>query len=322
MVGGVKMGTHAIMSLIPFFVVAVHAGAAIVSDDVCSPSSSWQTDMILGANFINTSSVESAEDCCSSCEANQGCYAWTFEHPSSSGGDNCFLKDDVFFREEKLGAVSGQSRPSPYGDGSIGRACSTTDTSGFPFCNLSLSTQARVNDLIGRLSLAEKAAMLTARQSPGGDVPRLGVPEYDWGTNCIHGVQSRCTQPLTKGDATTIRCPTSFPNPIGLGGSFNRSLWRQMASVIGLELRALWCVRYLPHRTTCSDSAGHLLNGAAHIDRVYSLMHPTRSGCRALGRITSTTCPTWASIAGPRTSTSRGTRAGDASWRRPARTRC
>jgi len=32
---------------------------------------------------------------------------------------------------------------------------------------------------------------------------RIGLPAYDWGANCIHGVQSRCG----------TRCPTSFPNP-------------------------------------------------------------------------------------------------------------
>ena len=69
-------------------------------------------------------------------------------------------------------------------------------------------------------------------------MPRLGLPEYDWGTNCIHGVQSRCAPP----DAATgaVRCPTSYPNPNMLGASFNRSAWRAMGRAIGVELRALW----------------------------------------------------------------------------------
>ena len=221
---------------ISILLVMLETTALVLSAASSYSCSDRETDLIIGANSIASFAADSAEDCCGGCESNAACYAWTFEPASNT----CYLKDDVFFRVEKLGAISGQIRASPYGNGSIARACATTNTSSFPFCDTSLATQTRVNDLISRLTLAEKVAMLTARQSPSGDVPHLGVPEYDWGTNCIHGVQSRCTQPLTKGDNSTIRCPTSFPNPIGLGAAFNRSLWHMMASVIGIELRALW----------------------------------------------------------------------------------
>lgn len=113
----------------------------------------------------------------------------------------------------------------------IPRACKAPyDT--YPFCDASLPLDKRVDDLISKLTLDEKPQLLVARNSPKGNISRLGIPEYDWGGNCIHGVQSRC--------APDGRCPTSFPNPIGLGGTFNRSVWRQMGEVIGLELRALW----------------------------------------------------------------------------------
>jgi hypothetical protein len=75
--------------------------------------------------------------------------------------------------------------------------------------------------------------MMTARRSPLGGVARLGVPEFDWGGNCIHGVQSRC------GSNGTV-CPTSFPNPNALGAAFNYSVWERMGEIIGLELRSLW----------------------------------------------------------------------------------
>lgn len=48
----------------------------------------------------------------------------------------------------------------------------------------------------------------------------------------MHGVESRC--------APDGRCATSFPNPNTLGPTYNHSLWKSMAAVIGLELRALW----------------------------------------------------------------------------------
>jgi beta-glucosidase-like glycosyl hydrolase len=67
-------------------------------------------------------------------------------------------------------------------------------------------------------------------------VSRLGIPEYDWGGNCIHGVQSRCGN----GTDGKERCPTSYPNPNHLGATFNRTVWNQLGSTIGVELRSLW----------------------------------------------------------------------------------
>ena len=88
----------------------------------------------------------------------------------------------------------------------------------------------RVADLVGRLKFDEKAPLLTARESPLGSVERLGIPEYNWGANCIHGVQSRCGS----------RCPSTFPNPNAQGASWNRTSWSAMAAVTGVELRALY----------------------------------------------------------------------------------
>ena len=36
------------------------------------------------------------------------------------------------------------------------------------------------------------------------------------------------------------KCPTSFPNPNGQGAMWNRTLWREMAHVTAVELRAFW----------------------------------------------------------------------------------
>jgi xylan 1,4-beta-xylosidase len=114
----------------------------------------------------------------------------------------------------------------------IPRAC-TGEHANYKFCDSNLSMDERVKDLISRLNDTEKPYLLTARESPKGSIPRLGIPEYDWGGNCIHGVQSRCGSNFT-------RCPTSFPDPIFLGATFNQSAWRGMGSVIGKEIRSLW----------------------------------------------------------------------------------
>ena len=203
-------------------------------NDSCSSEDNFTPDLIVGAGNFASLEADDAGGCCEACQEDDKCLAWTFEDSEKM----CYLKDDYFYKFVKSGAVSGLSgRRSVYGDGKIPRACSTDETLSFPFCDTALPTQDRVNDIISRLTVAEKAKMLTARESPDGAVERLGIPEYDWGANCIHGVQSRCTIPDENGD---IKCPTSFPNPIGLAASYNRVMWKNMAEIIGVELRALW----------------------------------------------------------------------------------
>lgn len=120
----------------------------------------------------------------------------------------------------------------------INKACEPPHAS-YGFCNASLPIAERVDDLIGRLTLEEKPFLLVARESPKGNISRLGLPEYDWGGNCIHGVQSRCAAD-DQGRVGYGVCATSFPDPNALGSTWNRSVWKNMASVIGVELRAMW----------------------------------------------------------------------------------
>jgi hypothetical protein len=125
------------------------------------------------------------------------------------------------------------------------RACQGQFRS-LPFCDPSLPRAARVQDLIERLwaNASWIAPQLTARHTGGGGnpkapdaVPALGLPEFDWGTNCAHGVQSSCVEPL---DGSGARCPTSFPNPINYGAAWNDTLALRMGAIIATEARALW----------------------------------------------------------------------------------
>ncbi|CEG46797.1 family 3 glycoside hydrolase [Plasmopara halstedii] len=113
---------------------------------------------------------------------------------------------------------------------SIPRACSSPEDQQFAFCNASLLVSERVEDLLGRLPLDIKVTLLTARASPRGNMSSIGLPEYNWGANCVHGVQSTCG----------TNCATSFPNPVNLGAIFDPQAVFDMAQVIGWELRALW----------------------------------------------------------------------------------
>jgi hypothetical protein len=122
------------------------------------------------------------------------------------------------------------------------RACQGKFAS-LPYCDTTLSMEARVEDFIERLWANESwiPPQLTARHGGGGSpgptdaVPELGLPEFDWGLNCIHGTQSSC---VSQGGVTY--CPTSFMNPVGFGATFNDTLIFSVAQVIAEETRALW----------------------------------------------------------------------------------
>src|SRR4051812_2718801 len=82
--------------------------------------------------------------------------------------------------------------------------------------------EVRVDDLISRMTLEEKASQLV-NQARG--IPRLQVPQYDWWSEALHGVARAGTA-------------TVFPEPIGLAATFDPSLIHEMATAIGREARA------------------------------------------------------------------------------------
>ncbi len=82
--------------------------------------------------------------------------------------------------------------------------------------------QARENDLIRRMSLAEKIAQL---QNGAPAIRRFGLPAYDYWSEALHGVANN-------GNATV------FPQAIGMAATWDPALIREEASVIGIEGRA------------------------------------------------------------------------------------
>ena len=81
---------------------------------------------------------------------------------------------------------------------------------------------ARVDDLISRMTLEEKASQLVNQARA---IPRLQVPQYDWWSEALHGVANAGTA-------------TVFPEPIGLAATFDMPSVHEMAIVIGTEARA------------------------------------------------------------------------------------
>src|ERR1700730_10769769 len=91
-----------------------------------------------------------------------------------------------------------------------------------PYLDPSLPMNIRVDDLVSRMTLEEKASQLVNESRA---IPRLQVPEYDWWSEALHGVARAGTA-------------TVFPEPIGLAATFAAPLIRAMATVIGIEARA------------------------------------------------------------------------------------
>ena len=91
-----------------------------------------------------------------------------------------------------------------------------------PYKNPNLPIEARVNDLVSRMTLEEKVLQM---QNGAPAIERLGVPAYDWWNEALHGV-------ARAGYATV------FPQAIGLAATWDTKLMHDVADVISTEARA------------------------------------------------------------------------------------
>lgn len=85
-----------------------------------------------------------------------------------------------------------------------------------------LPVNTRVNALISELTLPEKASLMGYRSA---EVPRLGIPAYNWWNESLHGV-------ARAGEATV------FPQAIAMAATFNDDLVNEIAGAISTEARA------------------------------------------------------------------------------------
>ncbi|HEY5916014.1 MAG TPA: glycoside hydrolase family 3 C-terminal domain-containing protein [Chryseolinea sp.] len=91
-----------------------------------------------------------------------------------------------------------------------------------PYLNPELPIDQRVDDLVSRMTLEEKISQMI-NQAPA--IERLGVPEYNWWSEGLHGV-------------ARAGLATVFPQAIGLGATWDRDLMFRVSTAISEEARA------------------------------------------------------------------------------------
>ncbi len=101
------------------------------------------------------------------------------------------------------------------------------------YMNPHLSPEQRAADLVQRMTLEEKASQLVNQARA---IPRLSVPSYDWWSEALHGV--------------AVNGTTEFPEPIGLGASFDPMLIHAMGVDISTEAR-------VKHEQAMRANGGH-----------------------------------------------------------------
>ena len=92
----------------------------------------------------------------------------------------------------------------------------------YPFQNPDLSSEERAKDLIGRLTLSEKATLMCDVSEA---IPRLGIKKFNWWSEALHG--------LANNDKVTV-----FPEPVGMAASFDDVLLYQVFNAVSDETRA------------------------------------------------------------------------------------
>jgi beta-glucosidase len=101
-------------------------------------------------------------------------------------------------------------------------AGAASDTAPAPWLDRSLAPEVRAHDLVGRMTLDEKAAQL---EDWAPAIPRLGIPDYQTWSEALHGV-------ARAGHATV------FPQAIGMAATWDAAIVRRMGEVIATEARA------------------------------------------------------------------------------------
>ena len=105
---------------------------------------------------------------------------------------------------------------------SLGAGYALAQTAKLPYQDPKLPAKERADDLVSRMTLEEKTSELI---NTSAEVPRLGVPKYDWWNEGLHGV-------ARSGYATM------FPQAIGMAAMWDTAEIGKIGDVISTEARA------------------------------------------------------------------------------------
>ena len=92
----------------------------------------------------------------------------------------------------------------------------------YPYQDTKLTAEQRADDLLQRLTLEEKVALM---QNNSPAIPRLGIKPYEWWNEALHGV-------------ARAGLATVFPQAIGMAASFNDELLYEVFDAVSDEARA------------------------------------------------------------------------------------
>jgi hypothetical protein len=143
-----------------------------------------------------------------------------------------------FVQRHPGGHSSASGRPEPWLPSNMCLDAGSFDDCSSPrlkdnlFCDRSEPHAARVDDLLSKLTVQEKIWNMLGDYLHAGvkGVPRLGIRPMEF-LESQHGLRAYCLPPT----ANSTGCPTSFPNGNSQGASWNRTLFRAIASVIADE---------------------------------------------------------------------------------------
>jgi beta-glucosidase-like glycosyl hydrolase len=99
------------------------------------------------------------------------------------------------------------------------------------YLNTSYTFEERAADLVSRLTPEEKESLLGNNMAP---VPRLGIKSYNVWSEALHGVLTFANP------GVGLEGPTSFPNSVALGSTWDPELIEREASAIADEARAIF----------------------------------------------------------------------------------
>eukprot|EP00039_Didymoeca_costata_P015425 m.262431 g.262431 ORF g.262431 m.262431 type:complete len:869 (+) comp16222_c1_seq24:245-2851(+) len=230
-----------LLLLLPVFTTAGN-GARLLeiveSTASCSTVTGYDFD---GHDIDRLTGVTSADECCQHCFNFTGCKFFSYD---TSGSKVCYLKNVMPKPDHNPSRISGSTMPlppfppppppsppsPPVPPGESLYACKPPYNS-FKFCDTTLDYMTRARLLVSNLSVSEQVGIVNK-----GGVSRLGIPSYDmWSTESLHGVRlwpEKCPFP--------DKCTTIFPPASTSSRSFNKTAYKAIGQVMGLEGRVLF----------------------------------------------------------------------------------